>query len=60
MTKYVKKFMDTSTKQLVNNNTHEQLDKLAKDFLGNRPYKLGATKPEKIEAIKKVLECQEN
>lgn len=59
MTKYVRKFLGTSTKRLANNNTHEQIDRIAKDFLGKRPYKLGATKPQKVEIIKEFLVCQE-
>lgn len=48
-------FLEKETKRLVNSMTHDDIDRTAREFLGERPYKLGENKQNKIEKIKKCL-----
>ncbi|GAA0101491.1 hypothetical protein UT300012_22060 [Paraclostridium bifermentans] len=55
LTKYKRKFIEEDTKRLAGSMTHETIDKTARELLGERPYKLGATKVYKIDKIKECL-----
>ena len=50
-----KNFLEKETKRLVSSMTHDDIDRTAREFFGERPYKLGDSKQKKIEKIKERL-----
>ena len=50
-----KNFLEKETKRLVSSMTHDDIDRTAREFFGERPYKLGDSKQKKIEKIKECL-----